>query len=128
MGAGAGSPGVWTLLRDVGIFAAVLLAAWWSSRALARQARGIPGSPRAFTVLGALQLGQGRQVCAVHFAGRVLVLGMGDKQIALLEAIRDPEEVARLMAPTGTPGPSGFGPAMARALGRRRRRGDGPDA
>ena len=130
MGGTTGAPGIGTLVRDIVIFAGVLLAAWLASRALARQARGAAGATRGFTLLGALALGQGRQVCAVHFGGRVLILGLGDKQVTLLDTIGDPDEVARLLppAPPAGQGGAGFGRALAGALARTRRRGGGGDA
>ncbi len=127
---GVGTPGVGTLVRDILIFAAVVLAAWLASRALGRQARVAAGG-QGFTLLGALSLGQGRQVCAVHIAGRVLILGLGDKTVSLLEAISDPEQVRQLVPPAaqGGGGASGaFGQKLAQALARRLRGGGGPDA
>ncbi len=126
---GAVVPGVGTLVRDILIFGVVVLAAWLASRALARQSRAAAGG-RGFTLLGALALGQGRQVCAVHFGGRVLILGLGDKTVTLLEAIRDPEEVRRLIppAPVAGGGSGAFGRSLAEALARRLRGGTGPDA
>lgn len=109
-------------MRDVLVFGCVLLLAWWASRALGRLGRGGVGGG-SFALLGALSLGNGRQICAVHVGRRVLILGLADKGVTLLDAIRDPDEVALLLPPAGEGGPGAGGPfarTFAEMMARRR--------
>lgn len=111
---------VWPLIRFLLAFAVVLVLAAVVSRAVARRARGFGGSP--FRLLGGLSLGPGRQLCAVQVGRRVLVLGLGDKQVRLVDRITDADEVAALLdpGPEGVGALNGFDGFLARALGRGR--------
>ena len=115
---GAGSL-LWPLIRFVLGFALVLVLAALASRAVARRATGGRMSP--FRLLGGLALGPGRQLCAVQVGRRVLILGLGDKQVRLLYTIEDRDEVdefsTRTDTGTGVTGSlgRGFAAAVARA-------------
>jgi len=99
-------------------FVVVVGLAAWASRWLAGQARGLQRP--AFTLLGGVALGGQRQVCAVRVGRRVLVLGLGEKQISLLQTITDPEEIALLLPP---PSPPPGGDVFRRILAAARRGG-----
>jgi flagellar biogenesis protein FliO len=112
---------VFAALRFAAAFVVVLLGAAWATRWLGAQARGL--QRQAFAVLGGVGLGGSRQVLAVRVGRRVLVLGLADKQIQLLQTLTDPEEIALLQPPPpaeGAPGPWG------RLLARQRAGGRGP--
>lgn len=116
---GGGGRMLWAALRFAAAFVVVLVAAAAATRWLAAQTKGLQRS--AFAVLGGLALGGSRQVLAVRVGRRVLVLGLADKQIQLLETITDPEEIAMLQAPPPEAGAGRAGRAlfaMLRAGGR----------
>jgi flagellar biogenesis protein FliO len=107
-------------VRFILAFAVVVALAALASRWLAGQARGLQRS--SFALLGGIALGGQRQVCAVRVGRRVLILGLGDKQVSLLDSITDPEEIALIAATPPAPrGPSSA--AFTRALGQALRRG-----
>lgn len=107
---------VWPLVRFVLGFAVVVALAAFTSRALARRAGTARGGP--FRLLGGVSLGPGRQLCAVQVGRRVLVLGLGDKEVRLLQSIADPAEVAELTAPVQAMPPEAFGRLLAEAAAR----------
>lgn len=109
----------WQALRFVLAFGLVLLAAALGSRWLAGRARGAQ-SP-GLRLLGGLSLGGGRALCAVEVGRRVLVLGLGDRQVHLLATLTDPEEVSLLASSGAGPGTRlvPFATTLAEALGRR---------
>jgi len=115
---------VWPLLRFLLGFAVVLALAALVSRTVALRAGGGGVSP--FRWLGGLPLGPGRQICAVRVGRRVLVLGLGDKQVSLLDSITDPEEVEALCAHWDAPkGSGGFRGLLAEAAAKARSRTGG---
>ena len=116
---------MWSAVRFIVAFAAVLLLAAWVSRWLAIQSRGARGGSLA--VLGAVGLGGARQVCLVRVGRRVLVLGIADKQVELLCSITDPQEIAELVGAPAAGGASGFGRILEVALAGARK-GGRPDA
>lgn len=119
MGSG---PLVWSVVRFLLGFAVVVALAALASRAVALRSTAGGGSP--FRWLGGLPLGPGRQICAVRVGNRVLVLGLADKQVSLLDRISEPEEVEALCAGAETAA-GGFRGALSQALGRARNRSGG---
>jgi flagellar biogenesis protein FliO len=111
---------VWQGLRFVLAFALVLLAAAGASRWVARQSRA--GAPGALRLLGAISLGGSRSVCVVHVGRRVLVLGVADHGVRLLQAITDGEEVAAILGGSA-PAPLALARNLAGAWSRRPARG-----
>ncbi len=106
---------VWAALRFAAAFVLVLAAAAAATRWLAAQTRGL--QRQAFAVLGGVALGGSRQVLAVRVGRRVLVLGLADKQIQLLQTITDPEEIAMLQSPPAEAAPGRAGQLLSRMLG-----------
>ncbi len=110
--------GAWQAIRFVLAFALVLAAAAGGSRWLARQARG--GSSAGVRLVGGVSLGGGRSVCAVHVGRRVLVLGVADHQVRLLQTITDADEVEAMVgAAAGPPVATAFARALATSWARR---------
>lgn len=109
---------VWPLIRFLLAFALVVALAALASRWLASRARGSAALP--LQMLGGLSLGAGRQICLVRLGRRVLVLGLADKQVRLLERIVDPDEVAELMRPPADSPTAPFAGFLAEALSRAR--------
>jgi flagellar biogenesis protein FliO len=107
-------PVIWQAFKFLLAFAAVVFLAVATSRWLGGRVR--QGGAAALRVVGALQLGGGRSVCAVQVASRVLVLGLGDKQVSLLCALDDPADVGVL-----APGPGAAPTAMLQPFARQLR-------
>lgn len=77
------------------VFAFVLVMAYVASRYLGgRFAPTVAGD--SGKVLENLPLGPNRSVCIVEIAGRVLMLGVAEQAITLLQEITDLEEIERL--------------------------------
>ncbi|MBE3590231.1 MAG: flagellar biosynthetic protein FliO [Firmicutes bacterium] len=86
--------GVWLFLRTLGALAVVVAAIVWAARALGR----LPAQRERgrMEILGALPLGGRRSLALVRVGRRALVVGVGEREVACLYAIEDPEEVAEL--------------------------------
>jgi len=109
---------LWPLIRFILAFALVVALAALASRWVATRARGGGTSP--LQLLGGLSLGAGRQICAVRVGRRVLVLGLGDKQVRLLDVVVDPEEVRELSPDQSSAAVAPFAGFLAQALARAR--------
>jgi flagellar biogenesis protein FliO len=106
---------VWGIVRFLLAFAVVIFLAAAASRLFASRAQG--GRGGGLRLLGALQLGGGRAVAAVGVGRRVLVVGLGDKQVSLLMRLEDASELA-----VDAPGEPGAGAGFAGLLRRAVRR------
>ncbi|HVB10875.1 MAG TPA: flagellar biosynthetic protein FliO [Bacillota bacterium] len=105
-------PAIWGIVRFLLAFAVVVFLAAMASRLFAARAQG--GGGASLRLLGALQLGGGRAVAAVGVGHRVLVVGVGDKQVSLLMTLDDASE----LQPAGPASQgSGFAAALRKAVG-----------
>ncbi|MDI3316506.1 MAG: flagellar biosynthetic protein FliO [Bacillota bacterium] len=99
-------------------FLAVLGLAYFVATGVGRYATGAGGPMR---VVGQLALGPRRGVTLVRLGDELLLLGVTDHQVTLLERVSDPRLLERL-DPPGKGGPEGarFRDFLAERLGRRR--------
>ena len=100
-------------MRFILAFGVVLVLAATASAWLARQGKGA-GRP-GLALLGGLSLGGQRQVVAVRVGRHVLILGLADKQVSLLETLTDPAEI-ELLAPGDARAVPGAAGAILAAL------------
>ncbi len=93
---------VWSLLKIfIGLGLVVLLAYYFTR--LASQRLPVQQGPRSVRVLGHLYLGGRRGVSLVKVGSRVLVLGVTDHGVSLLDRVTDPEEIAAIEDAAGAP-------------------------
>lgn len=85
----------WTVLRVVAALFLVLGILWALRLLLQRWGQGAVGSG-SLRVLGGVSLGGGRSLTLVQVGKKVLVLGVGDKEVRLLHVVEDPLEVEEL--------------------------------
>jgi len=85
----------WEVLWVIFVLVLVVAAIVWLLRLLARRGRGFWAS-RSMRHLGGMALGTNKSIQVVEWNGRIFVLGVGE-DVTLIEAIRDPEEVAALL-------------------------------
>ncbi len=109
---------IWGIVRFLLAFAVVIFLAAAASRMFAARAQG--GRTAQLRLLGALQLGGGRAVAAVGVGQRVLLVGVGDKQVSLLMALDDASE---LQPPAGAQNPPLLGALDPRSFAAMLRRG-----
>lgn len=102
------------LVKMVGGLAAVLglmAILYWLLRRFA-PGQIMAGRAGKLKLLGRLGLGPKKGVALVQVAGSVLVLGVGEDGVRLLDKITDPDQVAQL-----ADGGQGFAGALSRASG-----------
>lgn len=93
---------VWGLLKIfIGLGVVVVLAFLFTR--LAAQRLPVPQGARGVRVLGHLYLGGRRGVSLVKVGSRILVLGVTDHGVSLLERVTDPDEVAAIEEASGVP-------------------------
>ncbi|MBX5465630.1 MAG: flagellar biosynthetic protein FliO [Clostridia bacterium] len=92
-------------------FLAVVALAYFASLGVGRLGAGAGGPLR---IVGQLPLGPRRGLALVRMGDELLLLGVTDRQVTLLERVDEPERVARLDPPGG-----GGGQRFAELLGRR---------
>ena len=85
----------WEVLWVIFVLVLVVAAIVWLLRLLARRGRGFWAS-RSMRHLGGMALGTNKSIQVVEWNGRIFVLGVGE-DVTLIEAIRDPGEVAALL-------------------------------
>jgi len=86
----------WALAKTVGGLGLVLALMWGLLWLMRRFAPNAGGGGAGFRLVGRLSLGPRKWLGLVELGGRLLVLGVSDQGVSLLETIDDPEEVARL--------------------------------
>lgn len=92
------------VLRVVVVTGAVVAAAAYTARFLAKRVGPGPGHGRYLAVLEALSLGQQRGMFAVRAGGRVLIVGAGRDGLSLLAEMEPGEFLAAPPAGPGGPG------------------------
>ena len=85
----------WEVLWVIFVLVLVVAAMVWLLRLLARRGRGFWAN-RSMRHLGGMALGTNKSIQVVEWNGRIYVLGVGD-DVTLIDAIRDPGEVAALL-------------------------------
>ncbi len=109
------APGIGTsvvkMLIGLSLVLALMVFLYWLMR------RFLPGGAALgggrIRILGRLALGARKSVTLIEVAGQVLVLGVGNDSISLLDKVDDPERVAELTAGAGA-----FARALKRAGGK----------
>jgi len=94
----SGGDMTWALMKTVGGLAAVLGLMgilYWALRRF-NPAQAVAGRAGRMRVLGRLSLGPRKQMVMVRVGPRVLLLGLGQDGVRLVESITDPAEVAQL--------------------------------
>jgi flagellar protein FliO/FliZ len=117
------------LVQAVFLFALVLLLAWLSTRVVGTRMGGYARG-RMIRVLEHVPAGRDRTLLLVEMGGKVYLIGATADRINLLDAISDPEAVARLLeqAPADQ-NPLGFAlPSSFRDVFEKLRSGYRPEA
>ena len=83
------------LLSLLVVFAFVLFLAYMASRFLGSRFAAVSSSKNG-KILESMSLGANRSVCIVELAGKILMLGVTDNSVNLLQEITDPAEIAYL--------------------------------
>lgn len=90
--------GIDTMLYMVTVFILILGLAYLTSRFVGMKMKSQQTGSNGDTILSSLALGPNKGIYLVHFAGRVLVLGVSDQRIDVLADMTDNPEVAELKA------------------------------
>jgi len=92
----------WELVQATFLFGLVLLLAWLSTR-LVGQRMSVASRGRMVRVLEHLPAGRDRSILLLEVGGRLYLVGSTGEQFNLLDAIDDPDTIARVLAQAPTP-------------------------
>lgn len=82
------------------VFSFVAVLAYFASKFLGGKMSNISASSSS-KILDSLSLGANKSICVVEIAGKVMVLGITEQSITLLEDIEDEDEIEKLRSEAG---------------------------